>query len=514
MNSTLTRRDFLKLASMLSLTPFARALPGLQSGNNIQSGKSPNVIVFLFDAFSAFHLSMNGYQRQTTPNLDKFAERATVYHAHHSAGNYTTPSTASLFTGTYPWTHRALNLGSVVIKDIRSQNIFELLKGAYYQAAFVQNIFVDVLLYQLGEQLSRHIGLDSFGLYGNTIYNHLFPRDGVYGLKSYDEFLFKREEAHGSLFLSILDDLNTQIESRINFLKLEDIHPDGPPRQTNTDVYYSIGQVMDGVMGLLRELPPSSFTYLHYMAPHGPYRPERGYLGSFDDGWAPPPKKRHPLGLKVPVERLNSQRQSYDEFIANLDAEFGRMLDFLKQTGLLENSYIIVTSDHGELFERGVTGHSTPLVFEPLIRVPLIISAPGQLQHKDVYSLTSNIDLLPTMLHLANLPLPEWCEGQPLPGMGGEVDADRSIFVVEAKRNPARQPLRKATAAILKGPYKLIHYLGYRNIDEEYEFFDLSNDPEELSNQYHTHPMAKELQAELTLRMKEADQPYVRKSTN
>jgi arylsulfatase A-like enzyme len=100
--------------------------------------------------------------------------------------------------------------------------------------------------------------------------------------------------------------------------------------------------------------------------------------------------------------------------------------------------------------------------------------------------------------------------------MGAEIPSAegisaRSVFVVEAKRNPARRPLRKATVAILKGPYKLVRYMGYRNIEEEYEFFDLQNDPDELHNQYATHPAAKELQAELDQRYEEADRPYVRK---
>ena len=60
-----------------------------------------------------------------------FAARATVYHNHHSAGNFTTPSTASLFTSTYPWTHRAINLSSLISPAVRPQNLFRLLDDAY-----------------------------------------------------------------------------------------------------------------------------------------------------------------------------------------------------------------------------------------------------------------------------------------------------------------------------------------------------------------------------------------------
>ena len=98
-----------------------------------------------------------------------------------------------------------------------------------------------------------------------------------------------------------------------------------------------------------------------------------------------------------------------------------------------------------------------------------------------------------------------------LPGFGGEETNDRSIFVVEAKKNPAYQPLEKASAAIIHGQYKLIQYLGYR-YKEGFEFYDLENDPEELEDLYDTHPAAKDLQAELDARLKQADEPYSKKA--
>jgi len=118
MSSRLTRRDFLKLTSALALTPLAQSLP-LSAGRGAAQGGQPNILIILFDALSAHHLSLYGYPRRTSPNLERFAARANVYHNHHSAGNYTTPSTASLFTGTYPWTHRALNLSSLISPQVQ-----------------------------------------------------------------------------------------------------------------------------------------------------------------------------------------------------------------------------------------------------------------------------------------------------------------------------------------------------------------------------------------------------------
>jgi arylsulfatase A-like enzyme len=509
MKPHLTRRDFLKLASSLSMLPLLDLATGFQPARPAQVQERPNLIIILFDALAAQNLSLYGYPRQTSPNLERFADRAIVYHNHHSAGNFTTPSTASLFTSTYPWTHRAFDLDGLISRQVQPHNLFSLLSGHYYKATFSQNILADMLLSQFNQHLNHQLGPDAFTLAGRTFYNHLFPRDAVYGLKSYDQFLFKREEAHGSLLLSIFNDLETLFGAHMHAKALVDVHPYGLPRLANTDLYFLFEQVTQGSIDLLSGLPAPFFAYLHLMPPHEPYMPTSQFLGAFDDGWSPPVKKKHRLAPGVPEKRLNQRRQDYDEFIANLDHEFGRLIDHLEGSGLLENSYVIVTSDHGELFERGAHGHSTPLVFEPVIRVPLIISAPGQLLRRDIQALTSNVDLLPSLLHAAGLPLPDWCEGQVLPGLGGDGTSERSIFVVEAKKNPAHAPLRKATVALLKGPYKLIHYLGYRHYRDEYEFYDLANDPQELTNLYPEHPFAQELQVELDHKLEETNRPYL-----
>ena len=82
-----------------------QSLAFLQSDNTF-----PNIIVILFDAMSARNLSLYGYPRETTPFLDKFAARSTVYHRHYSGGNFTTPGTASMLTGMFQWKHRAFNV--------------------------------------------------------------------------------------------------------------------------------------------------------------------------------------------------------------------------------------------------------------------------------------------------------------------------------------------------------------------------------------------------------------------
>ncbi len=77
------------------------------------------------------------------------------------------------------------------------------------------------------------------------------------------------------------------------------------------------------------------------------------------------------------MRSCSQQHQYYDEYIANWDDEVGRLFDYLNESGLRENSYIVITADHGELFERGELGHKTRLLYDGVVHVPLIILSPG-----------------------------------------------------------------------------------------------------------------------------------------
>lgn len=505
----INRRAFLKLAaaasafSLLDVSPLAKALELAQT----QSDR-PNVIILLFDAMSAANLSLYGYQRQTTPNLDRWAARASVYHAHRSAGNFTTPSTASLFTGTYPWTHRAFALSSLVAASAAGKNIFQQLEPAAYQWVFAQNPHADILLYQFEQFINRHDRLDIESIIRKSFYNNFFTADAIYGFKGFDDFLFKQDEVHGSLFYSFLHDLNVNLRHSALTSQLSGVYPDGLPHPSDLDVYFITRQVFDGIIARMQEVSAPTFAYLHFFPPHGPYSPTKEYMQLFDDGWSPEPKPRHPLATNMSDKRLNNARLEYDQYIANIDLELGRLLDHMQESGLLDNSYVIITADHGELFERGVLGHFTPLMFEPLINIPLVVFPPGQQHRKDIYVNTSNIDLLPTVLQLYGLPVPGWCEGQLLPGLGGSEDPGRSLYCLDAKKTPSHAPILKGSLALHQAHLKLVRYFGYDNY-QGYELYDLRKDPHELENLYPGHPASSMLQAELDEKLVEVNQPYL-----
>ncbi len=522
MKSSINRRDFLKLASGFLLSPMISTLPKLEIGQSypamdavgVISGKpaSPNVIIILFDALSAMHMSSYGYQRDTSPNLARFADRAFVYHNHHSAGNFTTPSTASFLTGVYPWTHRAFSFGNRVNEQLAADNMFSFLKNEFNQVAYTQNLYADTLLRQFSSSLDRYIPLSSFSLGGGTFSDKFSQKDSYYAMGSLDDFLFDREEISGSLFLSPINDLITYITERIAKNKVDDQYPLGFPKQPKTQLAFTIDQVIDGVIQSMEHWATPFLTYLHFIPPHSPYRPHRDYQDMFDDGWEPLEKPIHQLSRDIPQSALNRTRREYDQYIANLDVEVGRLFNHLEESGLMENSYVIFTSDHGELFERGSKGHSTRMVFEPILRIPLFISVPGQRTRKDIYSFTNTVDLLPTLLHIAGLPIPEWCDGLVLPEFGGGDLGYRPTFAVEAKSNSTFEPLEKASIVLFQDQYKLIRYLGYSGAPHGYEFYDLQNDPEEMNNLYSSHGTAKDLQVILDQKIEQVNQPFIKES--
>ncbi len=118
MKRLITRRDFLKLSGLL---PLSLATPHFVTSVDAQQ-KQQNVLIIVFDAFSAHNMSLLGYQRDTTPNLSRLAERAVVYHNHYAGANFTTPGTASLLTGTLSWTHRAFQVGAPVGELFEERN--------------------------------------------------------------------------------------------------------------------------------------------------------------------------------------------------------------------------------------------------------------------------------------------------------------------------------------------------------------------------------------------------------
>ena len=482
----ISRRDFLKTSAALAAGATLAGASRMLSVAHSQANGRPNILILVFDAMSARHLSLYGYARETTPNLQKIAARASVYHRHYSTGNFTTTGTASMLTGLDPWTHRALNYRGMVHRPFTRRNLFNLVGDEYTRFAFTQNLWTDILLSQFEADLDIHIPCD---FYSHAVHSLLqpddLPTDRALAYYAFPDFFNLRvDDPHpfpGSLLIAS-GDLARALASDRKFVSVE--YPRGLP--TNYDYSYENPAIFDGIAQLIKSHLVGSEPYLayfHLWSPHGPYNARKDFIGLFPEELVFHEKPRHPLAGSSYSERsLRQDRRAYDEFIADLDHEFGRLMSDLETSGLLDNTYVIVTSDHGELFERGEAGHATALLYAPVTHIPLLISAPGQKTRSDYHALTSNIDLLPTILQILQKEIPTWVEGRLLPGSGGIEDADRSIFPVMAKDNPAFQPIRRATFALIKGAYELFLFGGYPGHEDWFELYNLQEDPQELQD--------------------------------
>ncbi len=473
----LTRRDFLKIASLFT----AGTLSTLTASSLQLQDNRPNIIIILCDALSALNMSLYGYERATTPELSRFAERCTVYHAHYSASNFTTSGVASMLTGMYPWKHRALTQGGIVRRDVVPYNPYTLLGTDYHRLMFSQNFWPDRLVAQYYQDVDNFLPQTAYSMRGNTLVKSWVGKDRLLASIAFDEFLFPAQtDRPGSALLNYF--YKSRVSHSIETQKAQPGYPNGVPEVEGYNVYLN-EQIYKGVLAEILSMQDKQpyFAYFHLFSPHSPYKPGGKFARLFrNDGFAAQPKVVIPEFTSLYTEseeELLRKRTVYDRQIAQVDEELAKLIEQLEQSGVLDDSYLILTSDHGEMFERGFDGHGGRLMYEPMLRTPLLIHAPRQAARNDIHLPTSNVDILPTLLAIAGKEIPDGLDGQVLPG---PADSERPIFSMAAWQNSAFLPLTRAAFAMRKGAYKLIVYLGYDEGGDLFELYDLENDPEEL----------------------------------
>lgn len=505
-----TRRDFLKLAQLLPLGLLSQLI-SVDQRLPSKNEKSPNILIIVFDALSARNMSLYGYPRQTTPNIEQAAnEGGTIFHRHYASGSWTPPGTASLLTGTYPWSHRSLHSFGTVKNPFEYQNIFAQLNSQYNTFAYSHNEFVNVLLAQFHPHIDQLINRERLCLYSDHYSDKIFENNFI-TFSQAEEMLFWRRDGSpsASLLLSRIKRSNRLKVGIMLNQKYEKRFPRGIPNSILT--HFTIEDVTKWIETQTQIEKQPFFGYIHLLPPHHPYNTRYDFIDKFVDHWQPIQKPESVFSEQFEQDTLNEQRRHYDEFIGYVDAEFGRLFDSLKSNGILDNTYLILTSDHGEMFERGILMHTTPTLYEPILHIPLIIWTPNESQRINFQTPTSCIDLIPTIANIMNKPIPNWCEGQVLPGLGGQIDKHRSIFAVDSKENSKYKPLNQGSIAHYTGPYKLTYYFGYDQSPNFFEFYNIETDPEELNNLYPQHPAAaKSMEKELLERLSNSNQQFQR----
>jgi arylsulfatase A-like enzyme len=205
----------------------------------------------------------------------------------------------------------------------------------------------------------------------------------------------------------------------------------------------------------------------------------------------PDPEARRAV-LETACKRVLTREEIVERYgleVEYVDQQIGLLLSRMSELGMLEDTLVVFTSDHGEgLGDHNHIGHISQL-YDSLLRVPLILSAPGWLPEGAVIEQpVSLIDVLPTISELLSLPIPEAANGfSLLPLTDGEAVEARPIY--GATYRPEAYADKQAVVA---NGYKYIHTL---TDDEEWEeLYDLSQDPGELEN---LAPSAPETLAEL-----------------
>ncbi|HXV76621.1 MAG TPA: sulfatase [Candidatus Polarisedimenticolaceae bacterium] len=239
------------------------------------------------------------------------------------------------------------------------------------------------------------------------------------------------------------------------------------------------------------------FAFIHYMDVHSDYvslpRYEEMFVRPYD-GYADGSTQqlyRFSLGL-FDLDRRDADHllDLYDAGIRQIDDRIGRLVDYLKQQGLLDETLVVVLSDHGEEFlEHGsvLHGHSQ---FQEVVRVPLLLCGPTVPRGVRVSTPVSLVDVMPTVIDLLGLPLPDRLDGLPLRGAwdgSSALPPGRELFfeadVVWPPPGPGLSPLGPYRA-VRSGRFKL-HY----DVDTKHAgLFDLERDPGETVNVIADHP--------------------------
>ncbi|WP_167577414.1 sulfatase [Ammoniphilus sp. YIM 78166] len=238
------------------------------------------------------------------------------------------------------------------------------------------------------------------------------------------------------------------------------------------------------------------FYFVSFVGPHDPYDPPTAYAERYRGSEMPEAIKPalegkpgwvHRRVKTEDAEKILETRRQYCASIEAIDDHIGMIMDSLERRGMLENTYIIFTSDHGEMIgDHGM--YTKQVAYEPSIRIPLIIAGPNIEAGRISEALVELIDLNETSCDLVNLP-PD----------GRLRDSLSFIHVLKGQGNQHRSDIVTCGdnfQCIRTEQYKYIH-----NVNDIPELYDLQNDPNETVNIAPEHPdMVKELSRKLTKR--------------
>jgi arylsulfatase A-like enzyme len=411
----------------------------------------PNVLFILVDSLRSDRLSGNGYPLPTSPHLDALAAEGVSCKSVLATSTWTVPTHASLFTGLYPSSHGAYSLFSTLEDSVPT----------------------------LAQILTKN-GYSTLCLYNNPL---LSPASGLG--RGFEESLGIEHDQKTSL---------TLVRLFKKFLA----------KATPTEQIMALTRRW---AERSRELRRPYFIFMNLFDVRGALLPKEPYFSEFSKSVK---KKDLNLSLVRKLSRRLRSRQEkldilaklgqedlrylaaiYDSLVRYEDEWIGLLIGRLKAAGLLENTLILVTADHGEfLGEHSMLGHLTEKLYDPVLRVPLILWYPEKLSPGVIEDTLSMTDIFPTLLTLIGLK-----EHIP-PGIQGVdflADKPPAEVLIEFWDDGRKAFVR----ALYARPWKLIAYP-----DGKLEIYDLVRDPGEQNDLFTLQPeKARELNDHLQARV-------------
>lgn len=339
-----------------------------------------NILLYVIDALRADHVSIYGYDRETTPNIDSLGKDGIIYNYCFAPSTWTRSVAASILTSTYPRVHGVLTHEDLFTADLRT------LPDALSKTERT------ILGFNANANISSAAGFGD----GFDRYEDLYKNDEIIAQRGYKG---ERDQEGNEVSIPRSSDLTDRIIASVD--------------------------------GASEEF----FIYAWSVDPHSPYSPPPEFNifgGSFNGDMDGSLESIHSAQTKQDIQRLIDL---YDGEVRYNDYHFGRVLDELRERELYEETLIIVVGDHGESFgEHGYFEHGNP-PFEEQIRVPLIVKPPisSDAEGNSVAELTSLVDLYPTITELTGAAAPSLTQGTVLPPFSS--DGGHSYVFSEVKEH-------------------------------------------------------------------------------